>query len=308
MTVKRDGSEHPVWLTILAFAAIYLLWGSTYLAVRIGVQEVPPLLFASMRFLPAGLALFAWGLLRGDRLPAKREWRSICIIAVLIFVVDYGNLFWAEQRVPSGIAAVMMSTVPAFTALSEIAILRTMRLTARLAIALLIGFSGIVVLMSPSLKLGGAAIDTAGAIALIVASGSWSVSSALSRKLPLPESKVMSSAAQMLVGGFMLALTAAAFGELGRFAPHAMSAKTWWSLLYLVVAGSLISFTAYVWLLDHVSPTKVGTYAYVNPVIAVLVGYAFGGEAIGPRTIAGSLCVLVSVVLITTGAARSRNG
>jgi drug/metabolite transporter (DMT)-like permease len=156
------------------------------------------------------------------------------------------------------------------------------------------------VLMSPSLNLGGAPIDRAGAVALIIAAMSWSVSSALTRKLPLPPSKVMSSGAQMLAGGVLLALTAAALGEFRNFRPWTVSRGAWLSLLYLIVAGSIIAFTAYVWLIHHESPTKVGTYAYVNPVVAVLVGYFLGGETLGLRTILGTLFVLISVVVITT--------
>ena len=201
---------------------------------------------------------------------------------------------------PSGVAAVMMATIPVFMALSEIIILRTQRLTVRLALALLIGIGGVAVLTSHSLNLGGAPIDRAGAVALIVGSMSWSVASALTRKLPLPPSKVMSSGAQMLAGGVLLALTAAALGEFRNFHPGTVSRGAWLSLLYLIVAGSIIAFTAYVWLIHHESPTKVGTYAYVNPVVAVLLGYFLGGEALGLRTILGTLFVLISVVVITT--------
>jgi drug/metabolite transporter (DMT)-like permease len=221
------------------------------------------------------------------------------LIAILIFVFDYGLLFWAEQRVPSGVAAVMLATIPAFMALSEIVFLRTQRLTVRLGLALLIGIGGVAVLMSRSLNLGGAPIDATGAAALIIAAVSWSVAAALSRKLPLPPSKVMSSGVQMLVGGVFLALVAAALGEFRNFHPGTVSLAAWLSLLYLIVAGSIIAFTAYVWLIHHESPTKVGTYAYVNPVVAVLVGYFLGGEELGLRTILGTLFVLTSVVVIT---------
>ncbi len=262
-------TDRPTWKVLLAFAIIYFVWGSTFLAIRIGVREVPPFLLAAMRFLVAGLVLYGWMIARGERSPTGRQWISAFSLALLIFVLDYGLLFWAEQRVPSGIAAVMLATIPVFMALSEIIFLRTQRLTVRLALALLIGIGGVAVLMSHSLNLGGAPVDTAGAVALIIASVSWSVASALTRKLPLPPSKVMSSGAQMLAGGVLLALTAAALGEVRTFRPSAVSRGAWLSLLYLIVAGSIIAFTAYVWLIHHESPTKVGTYAYVNPVVAV---------------------------------------
>jgi drug/metabolite transporter (DMT)-like permease len=297
MEVRAD---RPAWKTLLAFAIIYFVWGSTFLAIRVGVHEVPPFLFAAMRFLVAGGVLAGWMLAKGERIPNGRQWGSVLLIAVLIFVLDYGMLFWAEQRVPSGVAAVMMATIPVFMALSEIVFLGTQRLTARLAFALLVGIGGVVVLMSHSLNLGGAAIDTTGAVALIIGSLSWSVASVLTRRLPLPESKVMSSGAQMLSGGVLLVVVAAALGEFRRFHPASVSRGAWFALVYLIVAGSIIGFTAYVWLIHHESPTKVGTYAYVNPVVAVLLGYFVGGEALGLRTVLGSAFVLISVVVITT--------
>jgi len=296
-------THRPKWKTLLAFAIIYFVWGSTFLAIRVGVREVPPFLLAAMRFLVSGLVLYGWMIAQGERSPSGRQWRSSFLLALLIFVFDYGLLFWAEQRVPSGIAAVMMATIPAFMALSEIILLRTQRLTVRLAFALWIGIAGVAVLMSRSLNLGGAPIDTAGAAALIFASMSWSVAAALTRKLPLPPSKVMTSGAEMLAGGVLLALASAALGELRNFHPWGVSRGAWLSLLYLIVAGSIIGFTAYVWLLHHESPTKVGTYAYVNPVVAVLVGYFLGGEMLGLRTILGTLLILIGVVVITTARA-----
>jgi drug/metabolite transporter (DMT)-like permease len=292
------------WKTLLAFAIIYFVWGSTFLAIRVGVREVPPFLLASMRFLAAGLVLYGWMLAKGERSPSARQWLSASLLALLIFVFDYGLLFWAEQRVASGVAAVMMATIPVFMALSEIVILRTQRLTLRLAMALLIGIAGVAVLVSRTLNLGGAPIDSTGAIALIFAAVSWSVASALTRKLPLPSSKVMSSGVQMLAGGLLLAVAAAALGELRAFRPSTVSREAWLALLYLIVAGSIVGFTAYVWLIHHESPTKVGTYAYVNPVVAVMVGYFLGGEALGLRTVLGTLFVLISVVVITTARAK----
>ena len=202
---------------------------------------------------------------------------------------------------PSGIAAVMMAMIPVFMALSEILIMKTQQLTGRLTVALAMGIAGVGVLVSRSARFGGTPIDTAGAVALLVSAVSWSLGSALSRKLPLPASKAMSSGAQMFAGGVLLTITAALLGEFREFHAQAVSAKAWMALAYLVVAGSIIGFTAYVWLIHHESPTKVGTYAYVNPVVAVLVGYFFGGEALGPRTLLGTFLVLISVVVITTG-------
>jgi drug/metabolite transporter (DMT)-like permease len=296
----ETSAHRPTWKTLLAFAIIYFVWGSTFLAIRVGVREVPPFLLAAMRFSVAGLVLCAWTAARGERGPRGREWASVFVLGTLIFVLDYGLLFWAEQRVPSGIAAVMLAMIPVFMALSEIIFLRTQKLTLRLGVALLIGLAGVAVLMSRSLNLGGAPIDRSGAMALILASMTWSIASIFTRKLPLPPSKMMSSGVQMLVGGILLVVVAGALGEFRNFHPASVSRGVWFALLYLIVAGSIIGFTAYVWLIHHESPTKVGTYAYVNPVVAMLVGYFLGGEQIGLRAILGTAFVLVSVVVITT--------
>jgi drug/metabolite transporter (DMT)-like permease len=296
-----DRANRPAtWQVLLAFGIVYFVWGSTFFAIRVGVREVPPFLLAAMRFLLAGIALYAWMRFRGTPSPTRREWLSASLLAVLIFVGDYGLVFWAEQRVPSGVTAVMMATIPVFMALSEILFLGTQRLTLRLALALLIGLCGVAVLVGHSLGLGESALDASGAIALLIASISWSIASALTRKLTLPSSKPMSSAAQMLCGGVWLTLIAASLGEFHGFHPQAVSRTAWIALAYLTAAGSIIAFTAYVWLIHHESPTKVGTYAYVNPVVAVALGYFFGGEGLGARTVVGTLLVLVSVIVITT--------
>jgi drug/metabolite transporter (DMT)-like permease len=300
----EHAADRPKGKILLSFAIIYFVWGSTFYAIRIGVHEMPPLLFAAMRFFTAGAVMYGWLLARGERSPNLRQWMSASLLGAMIFLVDYGLLFWAEQRVPSGVAAVVLATIPVFITLSEIALLRTQRMTVRLAVALLIGIAGVAVLVSHTFKLGDAPVDALGAGALIFAAFSWSISTVLTKRLPLPESKPMSSAAQMLTGGVMLVLVSGLAGNFRGFRPSAITWGAWVALAYLIVFGSIIGFTAYVWLLHHESPTKVGTYAYVNPVVAVLVGYFLGGEALGPRTVLGTLCVLVSVVLITRPGAR----
>ena len=297
---KAGSVGAPRWRIVLAFAIIYLVWGSTFLAIRVGVHEVPPLLLAAMRFVAAGVAMFVWLRWKGTATPSRREWLAASFLGFLIFVLDYGCLFWAEQRVPSGIAAVILATIPVFMTLSEIIFLRTQRLTARLGTALLVGLFGVAILMNNSLSLGEAPVDRAGAVALLIAAVSWSVAAAFNSKLPLPQSKPMSAAAQMLAGGVQLTILAALSGEFSGFRIQTVSFAAWFSLVYLTIAGSIVGFTAYVWLLHYESPTKVGTYAYVNPVVAVIVGYLLGGEKIGPRTTVGTLLILVSVIVITT--------
>jgi drug/metabolite transporter (DMT)-like permease len=288
------------WKILLAFAIIYFVWGSTYLAIRVGVREVPPFLLAAIRFLVSGVVLYGWLRLKGTPSPSRREWAGATLLGALIFLVDYGCLFWAEQRVPSGIAAVVLATIPVFITLLEIIFLRTQRLTVRLGLALLAGLCGVAVLTVHSFSWGEVPINRAGALALLVAAFTWSVATILTRRLPLPASKPMSAAAQMTAGGIQLLILAALSGEFVGFRAQAVSWNAWFALIYLIIAGSIVGFTAYVWLLHHESPTKVGTYAYVNPMVAVALGYFIGGEAVGPRTLVGALFVLASVITITT--------
>jgi drug/metabolite transporter (DMT)-like permease len=299
--IQMETEARPAtWKILLAFAMIYFVWGSTFLAIRVGVREVPPFLLAGLRFFIAGLVMYAWLRVSGTPAPNRRQWIAASALGTLVFVIDYGCLFWAEQRVPSGIAAVVLATIPVFITLMEIIFLRTQRLTVRLGAALAIGLCGVAVLMNHSFSLGEVPVNRAGAIALLVASFTWSIATICTRRLPLPASKPMSAAAQMLSGGALLFVLAAGTGEFSGFQATAVSGHAWLALVYLIIAGSIVGYTAYVWLLHYESPTKVGTYAYVNPVVAVALGYFVGGEAVGPRTLLGTLLILVSVVTITT--------
>jgi drug/metabolite transporter (DMT)-like permease len=296
------------WKVLLAFAIIYFVWGSTYLCIRIGVEEMPPFLMAALRFTIAGLVLFVWMMLKDKTWPTRREWLGATILGALMFLMDYSILFWAETHVPSGIAAVVLATIPMFIALLEIIFLRTLRLTLSLGLGLLAGILGVVALTnsSSSLSSGGATLYLAGVFALLAAALSWAIGTILTKKLTLPTSKAMSSALQMLTGGIQLFGLTLVSGEFAYFHPAQISLRAWLSLAYLIVAGSLIAFTAYVWLLDHEAPTKVGTYAYVNPVVAVIFGYFFAGESLGSRTILGTTFVLISVVTITLMSGKAR--
>jgi len=296
----ETAARPPSWKILLAFAIIYFVWGSTYMAIRVGVHEVPPFLLAAIRFLVSGIVLYGWMRLKGTPSPTGRQWAGATLLGGLIFLVDYGCLFWAEQRVPSGIAAVVLATIPVFITLLEIIFLGTQRLTVRLGLALLAGLCGVAVLTGHSFSFGEVPINRAGALALLVAAFSWSVATILTRRLRLPDSKPMSAAAQMIAGGIQLFILAALSGEFVGFRMQTVSWNAWFALVYLIIAGSIIAFTAYVWLLHYESPTKVGTYAYVNPVVAVALGYFAGGEAVGPRTLLGALLVLISVITITT--------
>jgi drug/metabolite transporter (DMT)-like permease len=225
-----------------------------------------------------------------------------------MFLIDYACLFWAEQRVPSGIAAVILAMIPVCITLLEIIFLRTQRLTLRLALSLLVGIVGVAVLMNPHGSFGEAPLDRRGAIALLISCCGWSVGTIVTKRLTLPASKAMSAAAQMLSGGVQLLLLSTIAGEFARFHARDISGAAWFSLVYLIIAGSIVAFTAYVWLLHYESPTKVGTYAYVNPVVAVILGGLLGGEAVGKRTVLGTALILVSVAAITTTKAKLVHG
>lgn len=299
-----SATRPATWKILLAFAIIYFVWGSTYLAIRIGVREMPPFLMAGLRFTAAGLALYFWMLLQGTASPSAREWRDATVLGALMFLMDYACLFWAEQRVPSGVSAVILALIPVCITLLEIVYLRTQRLSWRLGLGLLVGIFGVAVLANPWAAMGEAPLDRGGVIALIVACWGWSIGTIVTKRLTLPHSKAMSAAAQMLTGGLMLLALAAVTGEFAQFHPRSVSFAAWFSLVYLIIAGSIVAFTAYVWLLYHESPTRVGTYAYVNPVVAVILGGALGGEIVGRRTVLATALILVSIVAITTVKAR----
>jgi drug/metabolite transporter (DMT)-like permease len=283
---------------------IYFVWGSTYLAIRVGVQEMPPFLMAGLRFTAAGFVMYLWMRFSGTPSPTWRQWKGVTLLGSLMFLLDYACLFWAEQRIPSGITAVILAMIPVCITLLEIIFLRTQALGVQLVSGLVAGILGVGVLANPWASLGEAPLDHRGVIALLVACVGWSVGTIVTKRLILPASKPMSAATQMLTGGVQLLILAAVSGEFAQFHANSISGKAWFALIYLIVAGSIIAFTAYVWLLDFESPTRVGTYAYVNPVMAVILGGLIGGEVIGPRTILGTVLILIGVAAITTAKAK----
>lgn len=292
-------SRRDRWIRIVALGTIYFVWGSTFLAIKVGVAIIPPALFAALRFLVAGLVLVVWVSLLGERLPRGREWNSILLLGSLFFLIDYGLLFWAEQRLASGIAAVILATIPLFMATCEATILKTLQFSGKLAAGLFAGTAGVVTLASQSFHGSRGSMDGSACGALVLASASWAVGSVLSRRLPLPPSQGMAAGTQMLVGGSLLMVLSGVLGNLRGFHPTKVPESVWFSLLYLILPGSVLGFTAYLWLIQHESPTKVGTYAYVNPMVAVMIGYFFAGERVGPVTAAGSCLIVLSVALVT---------
>jgi len=278
---------------VLAFFAIYVLWGTSFLGIRIAVQEVPPLFAAGTRFFVAGIVLYGFMRLRGRPGPTASQWRSLALIGLLMFVAEYGPLFWAEKYVPSGIASVLEATLPLITMGLETWVFRRHRFHWPLLAAILLGFFGVSLLLFHN---GEQNFGILPCIAILAGAATWSLGSVLNRSLDLPESRPLTSGAAMMLGGGMLFILSASFGELHPF-PH-VSLRAALALLYLIVFGSLLGFTAFIWLLARMPATRVASHAYVNPVVAVALGYFVAGEVVTMRTLIGTALVLASVVLI----------
>jgi drug/metabolite transporter (DMT)-like permease len=278
---------------VLAFFAIYFLWGTTFLAIRIAVEELPPLFAAGARFLTAGVLLFGFMLAKGEARPNARQWRNLLVLSLLMFVAEYGPLFWAEKYVPSGIVSVLAATIPIITLVLEMLVLRQQRWRASLAAATLLGFGGVGVLLLPS---GEKHFGIGPCLAILAGCTTWSLGTVLSRSMDLPKVRPVTAGATMMLGGGMLLLLSAGFGELHPM-PH-ISLRALWALLYLIVFGSLLAFTAFVWLLAHLPATRVASHAYVNPIVAVALGYFAAREPVTTRTLAGTALVLISVFMI----------
>jgi drug/metabolite transporter (DMT)-like permease len=282
-----------------AFAAIYVLWGSTFLAIRIAVLEFPPFLTAALRFGIAGAILYAAMRARGQPRPSLTQWRRLGLIGLFMFVLTYGPLFWAEQYVTSSMTSIIEATLPITTIVLEVFVFRSQSLDWRLTTGVGIGFVGVVILMvhneAQQLAIGPCLVILAAGLA-------WSLGAVLSGRLALPTSKPLTAGAQMMLGGAGLLVISAVSGELHPL-PH-MSLHAGYAIVYLVIFGSLIAYTAYVWLLGRYSVTRVSSHAYVNPVVAMALGYFIAGDVITMRSIFASGLIVVSVLLILTGGAR----
>lgn len=278
---------------LLAFLAIYFLWGATFLAIRVAVLEIPPFFTAGLRFFTAGSLLFLVLVLRGQPVPSAAQWRSIVVIAVCMFVVTYGALFWAEQYVPSGLTAVLEATLPLIAMILEVFVFRRQPFRWRMLAAVVLGFLGVALLL---LRNTGQSFGLFPCLVILGGSVAWTLGAVLTRSMPLPESVPLAAGAEMMVGGAVLLCLSWITGEMHPF-PH-IPPRAAVALLYLIVGGSLLGFTAYAWLLARMPATRVASHAYINPLVAVALGYFVAGEPVTPRMLVASALVVGSVFLI----------
>lgn len=285
---------------ILAYAAIYLIWGSTYLAILFAIETIPPFLMAGMRFLIAGSILLLWMRVKGAPAPTARQWKSAWIIGFLLLTVGNGALSWAEQRVPSGIAALIIASIPAMVVFLEF-FLSGVRPSWTTAVGLVLGSVGTLVLVDPARLTGAGGVDLLGTGVLLVGSLSWAYGSLYSRSAPQASPPLHSTGMQMFSGGAALLLIGILTGELADVSPGQISILSVLSVAYLVIFGSLIAFSSYIWLLKVSAPARVSTYAFVNPVIALFLGWVFAGEELNARILVASLLTVVAVAMIVGG-------
>lgn len=284
---------------VAAFAAVYLLWGSTYLAIRFAVESLPPMLMIGARYLVAGGLLLVWARWRhGDR-PSAQDWRSSAASGTLMLAGGNGAVVWAAQRVPSGIVALLVAVVPIWMVLLDWMLPAGRRPRAPVFAGLALGLVGLLLLIGPSSMRGKMGIDPASVVVLLAGSLAWAVGSLLTQRAPRPTSGTVGSSIQMLAGGSVATLLAVFRGEPAQLDLANASALSLGALAYLIVFGSLIGFTAYIYMLAHTTAAKAATYAYVNPVVAVLLGWAFANEPVTPRTLVAAAIILGGVAIIT---------
>lgn len=285
---------------VLAFAAIYLIWGSTYLGIRYAVETIPPLLMMAIRHCTAGGLLYAWVRWRGNPAPTLRQWGYAAIAGALLFLGSHGSLAWAEQKVPSGLAALLSATLPLWTVLLARTGGSERKLGRRAWAGMLLGFAGVGVLIGPDVLTQNAGLNLLACAAVLGGAFSWALGTVYVKSARMPESTVLAASMQILCGGLWLLVLGMLTGEARAFHTTSVSALSVLALAYLIVFGSIIAFTAFTWLVKVGSPSRVSTYAYVNPVIAVLLGWAVAGEPLGIHTLVATAIIVAGVALVTT--------
>ncbi len=285
---------------IAAFAAVYVIWGSTYLGIRIAIDTIPPFLMGGVRFLIAGAILYVWSRARGDAPPTRRNWLAATIVGGLLLLGGNGAVMWAAQHVPTGIVSLLVAMVPLWMVLFEWIGPRKIRPTTGVAIGVMLGLAGLAVLAGPALWGGKEGIDPASVIILMIGSMSWAAGSLYSRRPTLPSSSILAMGMEMLGGGALLLIAGLLSGELSRLDIGAVSRSSVLAMAYLLFFGSLIGYTAYIWLLRVQPAARVSTYAYVNPIVAVFLGWIILAEPVTQRTLLAGAIIVGSVALITT--------
>jgi drug/metabolite transporter (DMT)-like permease len=283
-----------------AFASIYVIWGSTYLAIRYAIETIPPFVMGGTRFLVSGMLLYIWSRYRGAPKPTRLHWRNAIIAGAFLLLGGNGAVVWAEQFVPSGLTALLVSILPFWLVIIEWVRPPRRRPRGAVLVGLVLGFIGIIVLVGPGNIGGHGDVRPLGALVLILGSLSWAIGSFWSRDAELPNSGLLTTGIEMLGGGALLTIVGVLSGELSHFDMHHVSRASAVGLVYLITFGSLLGFTSYIWLLDKVSPARLGTYAYVNPIVAVLLGWAIAGETLSIRTGVAAAIVICAVALITS--------
>jgi drug/metabolite transporter (DMT)-like permease len=284
---------------LLAFFVIYVVWGSTYLAIRYAVESIPPLLVVGIRQGVAGLAIFGWAYWSGFR-PTLREWRASLVLGILYFVIGHGTLHWAETIVPSGLAALLVASEPIWIAIMAAVVSREERLRGKTVAGLVLGLAGVALLMRAETGAGHGRLIL-GCIAILLGALSWACGVIYTRNSALPKNPVARAGMAAMAASPLLLLGAVFSGEWSHAHLSAFSARSLWALLYLIVFGTIIAFTTYTWLLDHCSPTLVSTHTYANPIIAVLLGWLLAGEMLNLRVLLAGLVTLVAVFLVSRG-------
>ncbi|MEW5797588.1 MAG: EamA family transporter [Bacteroidota bacterium] len=286
------------WKTIFAFTAIYVIWGSTYLAIRYAVETIPPFLMMGARSVIAGLILVLWSRSRGAVELRREHLPALFIIGISFFLVGHGLLAWAQQRVPSGLAAVLVASEPLTIFLIERFFTRDTKIKMQGMFGLLLGFAAIVYLIASTKGIDTSDTDIFASIAIVFGASSWAAGAVYSRVAKLPGSPVTSAGIELIIGGIFLLLAGAAFGEMREFRIDAVSLRSLLSLGYLIVFGSVITFSAYIWLLGHTSATRISTHTYVNPLIAILLGWLIASEELTIEMLIATVFIVISVALV----------
>jgi drug/metabolite transporter (DMT)-like permease len=298
--VETESLAHPRGRLIAAFGAIYFIWGSTYLAIAWAIQTIPPFLMAGSRFLLAGTALYLWATVSGAERPRPAQWAAAAVLGALFFLIGNGTVVWVEQSLASGLTALIIAMVSVWTALLEWLRPGGSRPSSMIIAGIVLGFLGVALLVVPG-RVGGHPVDHRAVLMLMGSTFAWALASVSSRHANLPSSTVMAAGMEMLAGGLLLTIVGLATGELARFDPAAVTGRAVAAWLYLTLFGSIVAFTAFAWLLKVTSPNKVATAGYVNPMVAVLLGWLLGGESLSLRSLTASLIIVLGVVLIITG-------